>query len=640
MAKIVDPDDISYVVDTTAAGSDEMEIQTGAKTMQLLAQGTLSDASPGATSGVTGKCIYSKCKEIWKSDSALNKHRFPIQMIYEASFVWLNGWGPLDDQTRDLFRDAGFKETDGRENACIISLGSMYQGTDQGYYTNSFTSEFAETKVDLDKTGEINENIQIKGTGGSPDNSGYLKVFLREEQSTFASYDLISEQGLAALTYQAYRLPLANGDDSLKAIDNDTTIAGDVGSESGVKYSELTIDYINGALFEPADDTTGGAGDDGNYAIDDVVQDTAGRWARCTTAGTIGDDTQPYASFGGTSVWEAYPGERLIGTVYYAFNRILDVQDTTNGYSARLKEIHSWAQYQLRQAGDINDDVGGDAFGTVYGNIALQFTDFIGDTLHTKPGVYIDNFDNNDKNDLNFWDITIDPGDGTGGLDSEYAPVLSTARVFPFTAAGNLNFSQNYVDEVDNTTRYTMYFEYITSQAMTALKVTGSSGAGCTLDWTGADAGLLDHLESGDYIAITGFTTESGNNGLYLTTGAVSSNTIPADKVDGVNPTDEATGDSCTVKENPFESPGAVIVDDNGGTDIDGEISAAQIGFDFDYTNNVQGGRTGDSDAPVFVVAIAYDGAQYVVASHTITKTTGQAIAVNGADELNYENPA
>lgn len=629
MAKIVDPDDISYVVDTTAGGSDELEIQTGAKTMQLLAQGTLSDASPGATSGVTGKCIYSKCKEIWKTDSALNKHRFPIQMIYEASFVWLNGWGPLDAQTRDLFRDAGFKEVDGAENACIISLGSMYTSPgDQGYYTNSFASEFAETKIDLDKTGEINENIQIKGTGGSPDNSGYLKVFLREEQSTFASYDLITEQGLAALTYQAYRLPLANGDDSLKAIDDDTTIVGDAGSESGVTYSELTIDYITGQLYVTATVTT--------YVADDVIQDTAGRWARCTTGGTMdAAGVADYTANGGTAVWEAFPGERLIGTIYYAFNRILDVEDvgTTN---ARLKEIHSWAQWKLRQASDINDDGGGDAFGTVYGNIALQFTDFIGDTLHTKPGVYIDGFDNNDKNDLNFWDITVDGG----GLDSEYAPVLSTARVFPFTAAGNMNFSQNYVDEVDNTTRYTMYFEYITSVNMTALKVSGSSGADATLDWTGADAGLLDHLQNNDYVMITGFTTETDNNGLWQITGAPSSNTVTASKVDGVNPVDEATGDSCNVKENPFESPGAIIVDDNSVTDIDGEISAAQIGFDFDYTNNVQGGRAGDTDAPVFVVAIAYDGAQYVVASHLITKTTGQAIAVNGADELNYENPA
>jgi hypothetical protein len=632
MAKLVDPDDLSYVVDTTAGGSDEVEIQTGAKTIELLAQGTLSDASPGATSGVTGKCLYSKCKEIWKSDSNLNKHRFPIQMIYEASFQWINGWGPANDQTRDLIRDAGFKETDGRENACIISLGSMYTSPgDQAYYTQA--AGFDQTKTDFDKTGEVNENIQIKGTGGTPDNTGYLKVFLREEQTTFASYNLIDEQGLALLKYEAYRLPLANSDDSLNAVDNDTTISGDAGSISGVKYSELTIDYLVGSLFAQVDDTS--------YTLNQVVQEDNGsgsHWFRCTGAGTVtGSTGVAQASWGGTATWEAYPGERLIGTEYYAFNRILDVQDTTNSYKARLKEIHSWAQWKLRQTGDINDDVNGDTFGTVNGNVALPFTDFVGDVLHTKGGVFIDNYDANDKNNIRMWDITV--GDGASyGLNSESFPNTTTERQFPFTAAGTMNFSQNYVDEVDNTTRYTMYFQYITDTSVTNLKVTGASGASATLDWA-ADAGALDHLSNGDYVKISGFVTETSNNGLWLLTGAPSSNTVTADKVDGVNPVTEATGEAATVKENPFESPGAVIVDDNGGTDIDGEISSSAIQFDFDYTNNNQGGRTPNSDAPVYVVAIAYDGAQYVVAEHTITESTGQNIAVNGADELNYENP-
>jgi hypothetical protein len=631
MAKLVDPDDLSYVVDTTAGGSDEMEIQTGAKTIELLAQGTLSDASPGATSGVTGKCLYSKCKEIWKSDADLNKHRFPIQMIYEASFQWINGWGPAGDQTRDLIRDAGFKETDGRENACIISLGSMYTSPgDQAYYTQA--AGFDQTKADFDKTGEVNENIQIKGTGGTPDYTGYLKVFLREEQTTFASYNLIAEQGLALLKYEAYRLPLANADDSLNAVDNDTTISGDSGSVSGVTYSELTIDYIVGSLFAQVDDTT--------YSLDEVVQEDNGsgsHWFRCTGAGTVtGSTGVAKASWGGTATWEAYPGERLIGTEYYAFNRILDVEDAGNT-KARLKEIHSWAQWKLRQTGDINDDVNGDTFGTVYGNVALPFTDFVGDVLHTKGGVFIDGYDANDKNNIRMWDITV--GDGASyGLNSESFPNTTTERQFPFTAAGTMNFSQNYVDEVDNTTRYTMYFQYITETSVTSLAVTGASGASATLDWSG-DAGALDHLSNGDYVKISGFVTETGNNGLWQLTGAPSSNTAAADKVDGVNPTTEAIGEAATVQENPFESPGAVIVDDNGGTDIDGEISSAAIQFDFDYTNNNQGGRTPNSDAPVYVVAIAYDGAQYVVAEHTITESTGQNVAVNGADELNYENP-
>jgi hypothetical protein len=624
MAKIVDPDDISYVVDSTAGGSDEMEIQTGAKTIQLLAQGTLSDDAPGATSGISGKCLYSKCKEIWKTDNSLNKHRFPIQMIYEASFVWINGWGPADDQTRDLIRDAGFQEVDGRENACIISLGSMDDSdNDLAYYAN--VAGFDQSTSTFDKTGELNENVQIKGTGGTPDNTGYFKAFLREMQKTYASYNLLTEQGLAALTYQAYRLPLANASD-LNAIDDDTVIGTtDAGSVSGVKYSELTIDYIVGNGF-----TTAAAQ---SYSVDDVVQDGVGRWARCTGAGTVVTPGGAYGSFGGTATWEAYPGERQIGTVYYAFNRVLDVQDTTNSFSARLQEIHSWTQYKLRQATDINDDVNGDTYGTVYGNVALPFTYFVGSTLHTQPGVFIDNFDNNDKNDMVFWDVTVDGG----GLDSEDKPVLSTNRVYPYTAAGNLNFSQNFVDQPDGETRYTMYFQYITSTSV-SLAITGASGNNATLDWSG-DVGKLDHLQSGDYVKISGFVTETENNGLWSITGSPSSNTVTATKVDGTAPA-TASAEACTVLENPFESPGAVIVDNNAGTDIDGQITSASISWDFDYTNNNQGGRSPDSTAPVYVVAIAYDGAQYVLASYTIQKATGQNIPINAVDELNYENPA
>ncbi|MGW8177413.1 MAG: hypothetical protein ACWGQW_01235 [bacterium] len=629
MAKIIDPDDISYVVDTTAGGSDEMEVQTGAKTIELLPQGTLSDASPGATSGITGKCFYSKLKEIWNDDDNLNKHKFPIQMIYEASFQWINGWGPANQQTRDLIRDAGFAETDGRENACIITLGSMNDVGDQAYYTQ--VAGFDQTTSTFDKSGEVDENISTKGTGGSPDYSGYLKCFLREEQKTFASYNLLDEQGLSALKYEAYRLPLANALDN-NAVDNDTQIGTtDAGSISGVKYSELTIDYLVGALFASVSDTT--------YALDDVVQEDNGsgsHWFRCTGAGTVtGSTGVAQSSWGGTSTWEAYPGERLIGTEYYAYNRILDVQDTTNSFYARLKEIHSWAQYQLRQSSNINDDVEGDGYGTVYGNVALAFTSFVGDTLNTAPGVFIDNYDPNDKNSITFYDITVDGG----GLNSEDAPYTSTGRTFPYTAAGYLNFSQNFVDEADATTRYSMYFLYITDTSTTDLAVTGVSGDNGTLDWSG-DAGALDHLANNDYVYISGFVTETTNNGLWKITGSPSSNTVSATKMDGVAPVTEATGEAANVKENPFESPGAIIVDDESDTDISGQVTSASIAFTFKYTTNAQGGRTPDTDAPIVVVAIADDGAQWTLASYTITKSTGQAIPINAVDELNYLNPA
>jgi hypothetical protein len=89
-----------------------------------------------------------------------------------------------------------------------------------------------------------------------------------------------------------------------------------------------------------------------------------------------------------------------------------------------------------------------------------------------------------------------------------------------------------------------------------------------------------------------------------------------------------------------FGTSTAVLVDDNGGTDIAGLVSAASsISFDFDYDGNVQGGRTAGTDADITLVAIGTDGAQYVVATGTITRATGLNFTLTSALERNYSNP-
>ena len=88
-----------------------------------------------------------------------------------------------------------------------------------------------------------------------------------------------------------------------------------------------------------------------------------------------------------------------------------------------------------------------------------------------------------------------------------------------------------------------------------------------------------------------------------------------------------------------FGSPTAIIVDDVNGTDISGTVGgSATIPFDFDYDNNVQGGRTAGTDAPVTVVAIGLDTAQYVSAQGTITRSSGQNISLVAPLERNYSN--
>lgn len=92
---------------------------------------------------------------------------------------------------------------------------------------------------------------------------------------------------------------------------------------------------------------------------------------------------------------------------------------------------------------------------------------------------------------------------------------------------------------------------------------------------------------------------------------------------------------------NNFGDSDAILVDDNAGTDVSGNISAAStIQFDFDYDGNVQGGRTAGTDANITVVALGLTAGQYVVATGTIARSTANSVSLVAPTERQYENAA
>ena len=209
---------------------------------------------------------------------------------------------------------------------------------------------------------------------------------------------------------------------------------------------------------------------------------------------------------------------RSIGGVSYNFNVVVD------GNNGTAEQIYEFIQYSLRLATDIDQGLGSEI-----GVLAESLMGFAGDTLRTTTGVYIDGFNTNDTNRLEFTD--------TGG----------TVRTFPFVAAGTISFNANLVSDSDAI--YRMFF---------------TSG---------------------------------------------------------------------------FGSGSALLVDNNSGTDISGSIGGnATIAFDFDYDGNTQGGRTAGTDAAVTVVAIGLGTAQYVSATATIGRATGQNISLVAPLERNYDN--
>jgi hypothetical protein len=91
-----------------------------------------------------------------------------------------------------------------------------------------------------------------------------------------------------------------------------------------------------------------------------------------------------------------------------------------------------------------------------------------------------------------------------------------------------------------------------------------------------------------------------------------------------------------------FSTPNAIIVQDENGNDISGSVGAASsIQFTFDYDNNTQrGGGSSGTDAPITVVAIGLDTAQYVITTATIEKSKANNVSLVAALERNYSNPS
>lgn len=423
MAKIVDPDSLNQ--------GTEVNILSGERKIDLAIAGNLDDTSPGQTSGATLQALYSFLKEEWINDANLNKYRFPLKGITKFKFDWQNSWHPNDQQTRDLIRDAGWKEVDGREQACIISLGDFHADTDQAYYQR--TEGFDQDPVNFDKTGALNEAYMTYSGEGPLEYRTFGKFFLRIAGKIHDEGNLIVDQGWTSIEYDAYRIPLSN------TLDPNVEYSGESDME-GAPYSGMAIQYIPGQTYETFNYANL------PYSSGEVVY-SGERWYQVGYHVESTSNDPPHADY------VSFSGEREVGSgEFYAYNRIIDGNNATN------QQIYEFAQVRNRSGENINEDTLGLGFGVVKGDVAVQLLGFVGTTLVTNPGVFIDNYNDNFKNAIEFYDITVD-GDTNGdgdGLDSEWVPETSTARTFPFVSAGTMKFSTSLQN--DPAAEYWMYF--------------------------------------------------------------------------------------------------------------------------------------------------------------------------------------
>ena len=445
---------------------------------------------------------------------------------------------------------------------------------------------------------------------------------------TFDSANLLSA-GETAVSAKIIKFPLANGTD-LDISVTDAAITGSPWSEVRIRYLDevynRTVDiarafgvvidvgtYSHGNGVTAISTTFTSA--DWNAGPGEALADYAG--------GTITIHEGADAGIHTISGTPTAPGGTLTVVLTVALtasaSNISFTMDRATPLTASKNEIYEKVQYQLRQASDIDDTVN-----TVIGKMAGPMAAFVGPDIKfgeqqsTNPngggnGVIVEGFDANDTNNMFFFEN----GNST------------TPRNFPFVAAGNFLFNANLVNDSDP--EYWLYFEYTNRVTNSDIDVVGPSGSTYDLE------GTLGTYLVNDYIRISGFAQEQ-NNGLFrVTVVNVSGSDYTVIRVDGENVGTAETNQTVSVDENPFNSPQAIIVDNNAGADLTGAASSASIAWDFDYDNNVQGGRTAATDAACILKASGLELAQYAqVAALTITRNTGQSFSLTAALERNY----
>ncbi len=471
------------------------------------------------------------------------------------------------------------------------------------------------------------------------DNDNAFTAFLRIRDAdpsgkTFASANLAAG-GETEITSKIIKLGLANATD----LDIDETDANIAANEP---YTEIRLRYLDAAYNREVDSGTprnfGIIADVGTYSRQNGVSATSTLFTSADHVLGLGEDLADYAGGSliihegtdqGTHVISGTPNDNA-GTLEITLTIALTATETILSFTMQRstpivglkQEVYEKIHYQLRQAADVDGTQN-----VVNGKTADDLALFVGPDLRlgsltpTNPngggsGVLIEGFDTNDTNNLFFFD--------NGG----------TSRNFPFVAAGNIVVNQGLVDDTDG--EAWLYFEY--TDRVTNATIDAASPSGDTYDLQ-SDAAVLGVYAVNDYIQISGFA-QAANNGLFIVTVVnVSQSDYTVRKVDGTDVGTAETNQTVTVDQNPYPSPDALVVNDNGGSPVAFDVSALSTAWDFDYENNVQGGRTADTDAAVVLVVGGLETGQIARTpdgANTITKTTGQAFNITSPLERNF----
>lgn len=422
MPKIVDPDLLAQTTSVLFDFASTTARRIDLASNDISGSSNIEPTISGSDTGVTLQALYSFCKEEWKTDATLIKIPFPLISITKNQFDFINSWDMANDRSKYLLRDAGWSVRSGSTNTStqewvgIVTLGTL-ASTDQVYYLQ--TSSFAGVPENFQMQGPVNQSVLVYSASSAVVERNYrdfMKLFVREWEKTYAAASVQDDLQVPIMEYVVYSLPLTNAPDLKISEPIEASVTGS-------PYNEVTITYLSGSGFDAW--LTGTV-----YPSGSVVSGSDGRWYISNNGGTSAGSPPPGVDSGNT--WVSYPGERDINGTYYPFNTIVDAGVGKNN---SIAEIYTRVQYELRQSADIDD---GTDLPARRGDTADSLLRFLGDTLITSDGVYIDNIQDADTNSIDFFDAN------------------STVRRFAFVATGLIVFNDNLIADASGS--FFMFF--------------------------------------------------------------------------------------------------------------------------------------------------------------------------------------
>lgn len=604
----------------------ELTVNTGTKKITLNVAGNLV-----AKDGVSWQALYSKMVDLWTS-ATYNDFPFPFYALDVLSGQFqmgtdgatFNGWTFADDNSRGYMRDGGWSEYNSsgvlaRQYAGIISLGTVSAGSQLYYQTTSSAAP-----VNFIYTDAANQGVQVYGdiaadaTTTTFDTRTYFKGFVREYQKKYKD-SVLGDTGKTGTGAYIVNVLLANETDLdiLKAdayVTASATVTGAVYSGGLTTYTAASHGFAVGDYVSVSGVTPS------TFNLRGIISATG-----FTTSAFAISTANPGTYTSGGAAKSVYND---INVKYFttAFNKDIDTTGSPRAFGI-VVDVGTWSGVDGAGSG------GASAMTSAAGNIPIA--DYYGGTLTihngTAKGIYTISGAGGSATSVPITTTLLGAASGASFTLQRAAPVPASLQQI-YTKVQYLLRQNSNINGLTGGTSITG------KTAVQQLNFVGSAlKAGFYAPTNGAGGGTgvtIMGYASSDVNSFTSYdNTATTRDYPYSSAGALNAN---------ANLTSGSTGYyRMYFTTNPagnYGSATAVTVNDASGSPIAGTITSGTINFTFDYTGNVQGGRTGNTDAAVTVVAgnPGTGKAKPVVATGTLTASKSISISMVAETDRAY----